>query len=276
MSVRHDTLYSVFLDGTATSGALVLADQPWSDAQTARFYDAFPFDADLPLYTALAAEQGGRILEVACGTGRVLVPLARAGFDVVGVDVSPHMLDVCRAKLGNASAQLVEADMRSFHLPDAPFDLAIVAVKSFAYLVERHEQLQCLRTIAAHLRAGGVLTLDLLHPRPEWVATPVGWLRDDLVQADHEGKLVTRVESVVRTDLARQVRVIRSIYEVIDRHGRPVEKRIVEWPYRFTYRFEAEHLLERAGFRIESLFGGYEREPFTAESKTMLFVARKL
>src|ERR671917_5397 len=66
-------------DGAAAGRtAYVRADQPWGDAALARLYDTFPFDADLPLYLELAAE-GGRVLEVACGTGRVLVPLARAG-----------------------------------------------------------------------------------------------------------------------------------------------------------------------------------------------------
>jgi hypothetical protein len=100
-------------------------------------------------------------------------------------------------------------------------------------------------------------------------------MRDDLVQVSpSDGGVVTRVESVLRTDLARQVRYTRSTYEVIDAQGRLVTKRFVEWPYRYTYRFEAEHLLERAGFHVEAVYGGYEREPFTSDSTTMLFVAR--
>jgi hypothetical protein len=78
----------------------------------------------------------------------------------------------------------------------------------------------------------------------------------------------------VSTDLARQVRVIRSAYEVIDDRGAVVTKRFVEWPYRWTHRFEAEHLLERAGFMVEGLYGGYQREPFTSDSPAMVFLAR--
>jgi hypothetical protein len=86
---------------------------------------------------------------------------------------------------------------------------------------------------------------------------------------------LSRVESVVSTDLARQVRIIRSAYEVIDDRGQVLEKRFVEWPYRWTYRFEAEHLLERAGLEVEAVYGGYQREPFTSASPAMVFVARK-
>src|SRR5437773_378547 len=146
-------------DQPASGGPLVRAGQPWGDATLARLYDAFPFDADVPLYLELASAQGGRVLEVACGTGRVLVPLA-----------------------------------------------------------------------------------------PAWLLEPPGSLRQDLVQEDRDqGITVARTEAVVSTDLASQVRVIRSAYEIVAADG-SVTKRFVEWPYRYIYRFEAELLLEQAGF----------------------------
>jgi trans-aconitate methyltransferase len=152
----------------------------------------------------------------------------------------------------------------------------MVAVKSLAYLTEVDDQLRCLSRIHDHLRPGGVLAIDLMHPRPEWIAAPRGSLRDDLLQnVRSQGFTLSRVESVVSTDLARQVRVIRSIYEVIDDRGSIIEKRFVEWSYRWMHRYEAEHLLERSGFAVEAVYGGYGGEPFTSESPLMLFVARK-
>jgi hypothetical protein len=101
-------------------------------------------------------------------------------------------------------------------------------------------------------------------------------MRDDLLAYSPEhGFTLSRVESVVSTDLSRQVRVIRSAYETVDERGSVISKRFVEWPYRWTHRFEAEHLLARAGFEIEALYGGYEREAFTAGSSKMVFLARK-
>jgi SAM-dependent methyltransferase len=271
-----DTLCDVW-NGVTTTGALVRADHPWTDEQLAGLYDAFSFDADMPLYMDLAATSGGRVLEVACGSGRLLLPLVRAGHHLVGVDVSPHMLAVARQKLERErlQAELVEADMRTFDVHDrGPFDLAIVAVKSFAYLTEQADQLACLERINAHLRPGGVLAIDFLNPQPEWVGAAPGSMRDDLLQRSEEhGLTVSRVESVVTTDAARQVRVIRSAYEVIDDHGAVVAKRFVEWSYRYTYRFEAEHLLARGGFEIQAVYGGYGREPFTSDSQSVVFVA---
>lgn len=263
-----------------TSAALIQADHPWSDATLARLYDAFPFEADLPLYRDLAAAEEGHVLEVACGSGRVLVPLARSGYRVTGLDASPHMLEIARDKLQAAGAdvaaraRLVQGDMRTFRLKEE-FDLAIVAVKSFAYLTTRAEQQQALASLAMHLRPGGLLALDLLNPSPAWLLEPVGSLRQDLVQhVAGWGVTVARTEAVVSIDLAAQVRVIRSAYEMVDEEG-SVTKRFVEWPFRYTYRFEAELLLEQAGFEVEALYGGYEREPFTSDSKVMLFLARR-
>jgi SAM-dependent methyltransferase len=266
--------------GDGETGALVQAPQPWGDAQLASLYDVFAFDDDLPLYLELAQAQGRRVLEIACGSGRVLVPLARAGFLVTGIDISPHMLALARAKLAtdqavHERAHLVQSDMRDFDLGERGFDLAIAAVKSLAYLTERDDQLRCLQAVAAHLRPGGLLAIDFLHPSPDWVGMPQGSMRDDLLQRVPErGFTLSRVESVVSTDLARQVRVIRSAYEMIDDSGAVIAKRFVEWPYRWTYRFEAEHLLERAGFVVEAVHGGYRREPFTSSSTSMLFLAR--
>jgi SAM-dependent methyltransferase len=276
-TIADDTVSGV-IDGLVTSkGALVRAHQPWADAQLAQLYDAFVFDGDVPLYLDLARSEGGRVLEVACGSGRLTVPLVQAGQRVVGVDVSPHMLAIARGKLDGASVALEQADMRTFDvLEHGPFDLAIVAVKSFAYLLEPADQLATLERIAAHLRPEGVLAIDLMHPRPEWIAAPAGSMRDDLLAySTAHGFTLSRVESVVSTDLSRQIRVIRSAYEAIDDHGAVVAKRFVEWPYRWIHRFEAEHLLARAGFDVEAVYGGYAREAFTADSATMLILARK-
>jgi SAM-dependent methyltransferase len=273
--------YRTVQDGIS-GGALLRLDQPFTDAQVAGLYDALSFDDDVPLYLELAAAEGGRVLEMACGAGRVAVPLARAGHRVVGFDASTNMLSLARQKVAaqtemEARLRLVQADLRTFDLHQhAPFDLAILAVKSLAYLTEPDDQLATLERAAAHLRPQGLLAIDFLHPKPEWLARPPGSLYNDVVQHSAEHAItISRVECVLSTDLSRQVRVIRSAYEVIDDQGAVISKRFVEWAYRYTFRFEAEHLLERAGFSIQALYGGYRREPFTSESNAMLFLARR-
>jgi SAM-dependent methyltransferase len=267
-------------DGKVSSAAFVRAEQPWSEATMAELYDAFPFSADLPLYLELAAEQGGRVLELCCGTGRVLVALARAGHAATGVDASEPMLAIARRKLDAAGpvvaerVRLVVGDVRELDLA-ASFDLALIPTNSFAHLQDRADQLRALDRAVAHLRPGGLLALDLFNPSPAWVARDEGSLWQDVFHHDPErGATVARTETVVSTDREAQVRTIRSAYEIVDRDG-IVTRRFVEWPLRYTFRFEAEHLLERAGLRIEALHGGHAAEPFHAESRRMVFVARR-
>ncbi|HET7035222.1 MAG TPA: class I SAM-dependent methyltransferase [Thermomicrobiaceae bacterium] len=262
----------------AAESAYIVAEQPWGNALLAQLYDVFPFDADIPFYQELAGREA-QVLELACGTGRVLVPLAAAGHEITGLDASPHMLALARAKLAAVGPQvaeranLVEGDMRGFSL-DREFDLAIIAAKSIAYLTDRREQLQALRAVTAHLRPGGRLALDLLHPAPAFLAERPGSLRQDVAQVLADGRLVARTETLVDNDRAAQVRRIRSAYEIVAPDG-AVTKHYVEWPYRYLFRFEAEHLLERAGFTVEALYGGYQHEPFVSDSPLMLFVARR-
>lgn len=267
-------------DGRVRDGAPLRSDHPWGEMALAELFDAFPYDEDLPLYLELAAEQNGPVLELCCGTGRLLLPLAEAGHRVTGLDASEAMLAVAGRKRTAAGARvadrvrLVRGDVRTFDL-DEQFGLAIVPTNSFTYLLTRAEQLAALGRIAAHLRPGGLLALALFHPSPDWLASPDGSLRQDLCQQDRDrARTIVRTETVVATDRAAQVREIRSAYEIIACDG-SVTKRLVQWPFRYTFRFEAEHLLERAGFVIEALYGGYDRRPFDGSTSLMLFLARR-
>jgi SAM-dependent methyltransferase len=263
------------------SPLLVTATHPWLDDELAWLYDVFPFSDDIPAYLELAGRSGGPVLEPACGTGRVLLPLAAAGNFVVGVDASPHMLARARRKVAAAPPEvacrirLVEADMRAIELEET-FGLAVIAARSFGHLLTAEAQLAALESIRRHLEPGGLLALDLVNPSPAWLAEPLATPRLDLSQElPDEGLLVNRTVTVMETDLATHVRVLRSEYEVAASDG-SVTKRFVEWPWRWVRRFEIEHLLACTGFAVEEISGGYLGEPFTGEGRTMFVVARRV
>jgi SAM-dependent methyltransferase len=252
------------------------------DEELAALYDLFPFQEDVPFYVELA--RGLRVLELACGSGRLLAALAGVAESVVGVDASPHMLARARRRLraeaaGSGSRMwLVEADMRTLDgegRPEGGFDLAVVAAKGFGYLLTVEDQLASLGAIHRALAPGGRLALDLLNPTEAWLRREPGWLWTDLLQeVPDQGVVVSRKESVVATDHTAQVRTMRSEYEVVDGEGL-VRKRFAEWPIRWTTRFEAEHLLGRAGFEVRGVHGGYDGGPYEADSPTLLIVAAR-
>ena len=114
-------------------------------------------DQDLAFYRGLAVAAAGPVLELACGTGRVTAPLTAAGVDVTGIDLDPEMLAAAR---GRGVRSLVCADMRRFALHQR-FSLAFVAYNSLQLLVDADDRIACLRHALDHLRAGGVLALEL-------------------------------------------------------------------------------------------------------------------
>ncbi len=229
---------------------------------------------------ALAAE--GPVLEVGCGTGRILIPTARAGVRITGFDLSPHMLAVCRERLAEepeevqARVELVEGDMRFFEL-GRWFSLITLPFRPFQHLTTVEDQLTCLRTLHRHLRPDGKLILDLFNPSLEALT------RDNLGQelGDEpdftlpDGRQVTRRSKIVARDPFQQVTEVELIYYVTHADGR--EERLVHaFPMRHLYRFEAEHLLVRAGFVVEQLYADYEKNPFgSSYPGELIFVARK-
>lgn len=115
---------------------------------------------DVDFFVAAAQASGGPVLEVGCGTGRVLIPTTRAGVDIVGLDLSPHMLRVCQQRLQDEPAavqsrvRLHRADMRNFDLAQA-FRLVTLPFRPFQHLTTVADQLACLRSLHRHLAAEG-------------------------------------------------------------------------------------------------------------------------
>lgn len=124
---------------------------------------------DIDFFVEAAQASGGPVLEVGCGTGRILIPTARARVDIVGLDLSPHMLQVCQKRLLNepeavqSRVRLIQADMRNFDLAQT-FKLVTLPFRAFQHLTTVEDQLSCLESIHQHLVEGGRLILDLFNP----------------------------------------------------------------------------------------------------------------
>lgn len=222
------------------------------------------------------------MLEVGCGTGRVLIPTARAGVDIVGLDLSPHMLAVCRQRLlGESEAvrdrvRLLQADMRSFAL-ERRFTLATLPFRSFQHLLTVDDQLACLESIRRHLADEGAVILDLFNPSLEFLVNrPVGEELDEEPEfTTPDGRRVRRRHKTVTQDRFSQVNHHEFVYYVTHRDGR--EERLVHaFPLRYLFRFEAEHLLARAGFEVENVYADYDKSAYGSRYPgELVFVARK-
>ena len=245
--------------------------------QIAPFYDweHADYQADLPLYRALARRCDGPVLEVACGTGRLLVPLVAEGFPVTGLDVSPAMLAIAREKLQRLDqrqrAEIIEADMADFHL-SRHFALAILALDSLGLLLDRHDQLAALKCIREHLAVDGLLAVDVANGNLRGQEASQDFQLQRLAPYGPSGSLLTKL--VAReTDLGEQVDHYTYLYDELLPSGE-VRRTIARLSVRYFCRFEFEHLLERAGFRVEALYGSYDLDPFTSSSERLIAVAR--
>lgn len=237
---------------------------------------------DVAFFVDAAKRAGSPVLEVGCGTGRVLIPTAREGIEIVGLDLSPHMLAVCRQRLRaepesvQANVHLVQADMRTFDL-GRTFNLATVPFRSFQHLVTADDQLSCLQSIRRHLVPRGTLILDLFNPSVDALANrPIGEpFSEEPPFSMPDGRRVVRRHQIVAQDRAAQVNHVEILYDVTHPGGR--EERLVHaFAFRYLFRFEVEHLLARAGFEVEHLYAGYDKSAYgSSYPGELLFVARK-
>lgn len=240
-------------------------------------YDALHADriADVAFYAREAAEAGGPILEVGCGTGRVALAIARAGVDVAGLDRDPALLRHAAAKAESRLA-LVCADMRAYAFR-RPFAAVMMPFRVFQSMLTVSDQLAALAAARAALAPGGRLVLDLFDPRIDILAeaaegpAPLAGTGRSFV----DGRGTWRERVAARYDLERQIVDLTYVYERAPDGGGTTERSFERLRVRYFTRWEFEHLLARAGYEVEALYGGWDGGPPTAEGEDMIWIARK-
>lgn len=251
----------------------------YEDAWTAEIYDCQVGDSvgDLAFWQALAEECGGEALELACGTGRLTLPLARAGIRITGVDCAPHTLAVARRKLAEeppevqACVSLIEGDMRALAL-ERQFPLVFIPFNSFQFMLEQEDQQQCLGCCAAHLAPRGRLVIDGFNAN----TAPLPVTPEEHGPAEFVGPEGVPIRMWVRTecDRVRQRIFARWRYESTSAAGDTRRfQRLMELRYFFYY--EMAWMLEACGFVPEAVYGDYGRNPFGPDSPKMIFVVRR-
>ena len=219
-------------------------------------------------YVEQARQSGGRVLELGCGSGRLTIPIAREGIDIVGADLSPSMLGSARAKAVAAGLHIpfVHADMRQFDL-EARFSAILIPGNSLLHLLTIEDLRRCLASVRRHLAPGGKLVFDISKwDLPRLARGPRE--RYPVLRVNHPERGEIGVEETAEYDAAEQVRRVVWYLSAPD----DPDFQIIDYRLRVIFPQELVLLLDCAGFRLETRYGEFTREAFTSSSPRQICV----
>lgn len=242
----------------------------------AEIYDAvFSYVVeDIPFYVAEAATARS-VLELGCGAGRIAIPIAQSGIDIVGIDSSRAMLTRAQRKATAAAADRftpIHADMRDFTLA-RKFDLIIIPFRGFLSLLSAEDQIRALNAIKLHLSPGGRLILDIFVPDVNMLAQEgdIPYHFRDVTDPASGARLV--IWNQASYDPYCQIMSIRTTIEELDDFGEVRRKLYRDFALRYIFRWEMQHLLRACGYRILNLYGDFDRSEFAPHSVEMIWIA---
>lgn len=257
----------------------------------ARIYDLqhSHFLDDVPMYVRLARECEAHasshvsLLELGCGSGRVMIPLLEAGFRVVGVDESQEMLAIAQQRLRAhplipaARWNLVQANVRVLHV-DERFDMAFIALNTFLHNLSRDDQLATLHSARQHLIVGAPLVVDL-PPNDELAFQPDdGQFQLEATLVDPQSKREIHKFVASRVFWATQEQELTYRIEERDagdeRTAGAAHERFISFRLRHVFKHEMELLLLQCGFDAPRWYGDYDLTPYLEGSPRMIAVAR--
>jgi len=216
---------------------------------------------------------GARVLELGCGTGRLLRPILESGAVAVGLDREPAMLRVANANLAmyGERVALIEGEMTRFEAPGEPFDLALIGLNTFMHLLTMRKQMECLNCAHRHLRPGGTLLIDLANPHAVLRDTQQGMTQHRFTKPGPRGaETLTTLWSATMFNLAKQLAHTTLLFDEVDNHTGLFRRTSADIVLRLTYRYELEHLLARTGFTARALYGDYESSPYEDDCERLL------
>jgi len=249
-------------------------------AAWAEWYDvvyATEGDAEVDFYVGLARKYGGPVLEIGAGTGRIAIPTASAGIDVLGIDLSPEMLRVARQRAASTrpvgKIEFATGDMREFEL-DRRFKLVTIPARTLLLATSAESQLATLANAARHVAPGGILALNVFVPDPQMLAdtnrSPFFW--DDVTNPANGRRCL--LWALNRFDTSEQLNEGLQIIEELGDHGEVLRKAYLDVLLRYIYPSELRLMLEKAGLEIVDEYGDFFGSPFEFQSSEQVCVCR--
>ncbi len=251
-------------------------------AYSSRFYDRYfvGVEGDIDFYVGQFHSGYGAILEVGCGSGRITLPLARAGAEVVGLDIDDELLSLARAKLAQEDRAtqgrvvFVEADMTNFDI-GRQFAQIHIPYRTFQHLLTPMDQINALECLADHLEEGGLLVFDTFDPLAEFVGDGFNApLRRDTDFIDGQTGHQIVVWYSRDADPDEQIFEQEMVFEEVDTAGKSLARTFARLTLRWTSRWEMEHLLAGCGFAVENLRGDFSQGVYPGYGN-QVWVARK-
>jgi SAM-dependent methyltransferase len=246
------------------------APAPIEFDRVADIYDTYvSVNFDLPFWLQEAGSVRGKVLELACGTGRVSIPLVKAGIDLSCVDYSSGMLDQFRLKLEREglSCPLYCQDIAELVLPDR-FDLIFIPFHSFSEILDRRKHNEALTRIRSHLSAGGKFICTLQNPVVRTASMDGAEHRIGEFPMRSGNTLVVR--SMLTFDPETHLASGEQTYEQLTPDGHMVDHRLLALLFSLFGKAEFEDAAAQAGFMTEALYGNYDRRSFEPETSPFM------
>jgi ubiquinone/menaquinone biosynthesis C-methylase UbiE len=236
-----------------------------------RHYDCLFPEPYMPFWMDLIKAHGSPVLELGCGTGKITIPIAKAGFEILGLDNSEGMLAHARKKSRDLEMPIrfAQSDMVDFSL-DQKFKTILLPSNNLAHLMGYREALSCFCRVCEHLDDDGVFVIDAFVPSLS-ILTKSPEEEEVLSKYDDPdgtGEVVVTAKAVYEPD--SQIRRVKTVQKMPD--GSSTEGHL---NMRMYFPQELEALLDFAGFEILEKYGSYEKEPFSSKSIKQLIVAKK-
>ena len=258
---------------TPTASSSTVEATPFDDGD---LYDLVleRLEYGLDFYLGLARAADGPVLDVGCGTGRILLPCLKAGVDVEGLDLFPGMLTRLRHKASalGFDPRLHQANMSAFQLPRR-YALIMIPFNAFVHNLTADDQLATLRTCRDHLEPGGLLTFDTGFPGPAWINAPSGTREMEIELSHPETGLPVRLWDTRTFDRVQQLQHSCNEIELLDATGKVIATHPSKTTLRWIYKAEMELLLRLAGFARWEILGGFDGRPLQHETDAMVVQA---
>ena len=224
----------------------------------------------VPFYIKQVKKYGGPVLELACGTGRITIPIAKEGIPIVGLDFSVKMLTQARknSNQDNLEIEWIEADMTNFSL-SSKFSVIIMPGAAMNWVLENREIENCLSCVKKHLKSGGRFIFNVFNPNLEILKRDPSKKYKKCVYPNPNGEGLVGVTETNSYDKATQINYVTSYSNI---ENKEIVKKL---QLRIIFPQELDALLYYNGFIIDHKYGTYDEEPFNSDSNWQIVICHK-